>query len=337
MRSSYLEILYQISKTIIAASVKYSTKTMILRSISGLSIAKTFCPESQPNSTKLNPSKLVQAYLGTRIPKKTKSVSRRAFKIFGKFESNKQKTSPNNVKYRALLAASERGNIIYPGESELEQAAMHVIMMWRDPAHVFDDSGLKRMRHFQIEFSVKYVSQKDNKPVEPSSMLFFLGTVRRRLNELGYEIKFFSRPIFKDTKHDLVTILNNRFSEQKSIASITKLHNILTCNDMGRIFDSEFCNKSNSERFHNRLVFRVGLAIGARTTELWQLSLSQLNSKSVNGKSAFVYNHKVGSKTGESKNHQGGIWYINLSTRRIPIRNIDLMHGRLNVFKLIEE
>ena len=125
------------------------------------------------------------------------------------------------------------------------------------------------MHHFLIEFSVKYVSQKDNKPIEPFSMFSYLGNVGRRLNELEYGINLFAGPILKDPKHGLVPVLNNRSSEQQSSGSITKPHNILTCNNMERIFDSEFCNKSNSEGFRSRLVFGVGLAIGARTTELW--------------------------------------------------------------------
>ena len=65
--------------------------------------------------------------------------------------------------------------------------------------------------------------------------------------------------------------------------------------------------------------------------------MSQFDLESVNDKSAFVYCPKVGSKTGESKDQQGGILYVNLSLKRISILDIDLIHGRLNAFKLIEK
>lgn len=73
--------------------------------------------ERQLNSTELNPSNLDQAYLGAHLPKNTKSASRSAFKIFGKFVLNELKNNPNNAKCRTLVVASEHGNVIYPGEN----------------------------------------------------------------------------------------------------------------------------------------------------------------------------------------------------------------------------
>ena len=105
--------------------------------------AKHSAQENQPNSTQVNPSKLAQAYLSTCIPKNAKSASRSSFQIFRKFALTELEPNTNSAEYRALLAASERSDVICPGGKELEQATMRTIMNQCDPAQGFDDSDLK--------------------------------------------------------------------------------------------------------------------------------------------------------------------------------------------------
>ena len=83
-------------------------------------------------------------------------------------------------------------------------------------------------------------------------------------------------------------------------------------------------------------MFAVGLALGARTTELWLVRVDQFKEEIVKSKSAFVYYPKVGSRCGESKNHSGGIKYVKYKPRRIPIHDVTLLNGKLNVFHLIQ-
>ena len=84
-------------------------------------------------------------------------------------------------------------------------------------------------------------------------------------------------------------------------------------------------------------MFAVGLALGARTTELGLVKVDQFKEEIVNGKSELVYYPKVGSRCGESKNHRGGIKYVKYKPRRIPIHDIMLLNGKLNVYKLVQE
>lgn len=100
---------------------------------------------------------------------------------------------------------------------------------------------------------------------------------------------------------------------------------------------SEHCNPQNSLSFRNRLIFAVGLSLGARPTELWGIEMQQLKSENVHGRNAFVYYPKVGSLTGESKNRRGGINAARYRDQGIPIHDIDFLGGSLNVYKLIEQ
>ena len=97
---------------------------------------------------------------------------------------------------------------------------------------------------------------------------------------------------------------------------------MLTIDDIRNIFASEHCNPANAEGYRNRLIFGVGLAIGARPTELCMMKVSQFKREEVNGKAGLVYYPKIDSELGESKNAKGGVHAIKYYVRNIPINDI---------------
>ena len=116
-----------------------------------------------------------------------------------------------------------------------------------------------------------------------------------------------------------------------------KPHDLLSMKDILSIFNYEHCDKRSAKGFRNSLVIAAGLAIGARTTELLMLKVSQFQREILNNKNALAYYPKVGSRVGESKNHEGGIAYVNYRRRVIPIHDIDLLDGESNIYQLINE
>ena len=103
---------------------------------------------------------------------------------------------------------------------------------------------------------------------------------------------------------------------------------------MDQIFDSEYCKQQNAERFRNRLVFPIGLLIGARTTELWILEVSQFRCECIDCKPSYVYYQKL-DRAKKSRNHRG-VKYVNHRPRSIPIANIPMLSGKLNVLQLFK-
>ncbi len=177
--------------------------------------------------------------------------------------------------------------------------------------------------------------EKTGNEFEPSSMLCYIRGIQRRLSEIGFHVNLFDGPIFRDLRSGLVPALNNKFAEQQSYGAVTKSHNILTLKEIETIFESEHCNARNAEGFRKRLIFAVGLAIGAHTTELWGLRVDQFAEEQVNGKDALMYHPKVGSRDGESKNHKGEIKYVKYRPQRIPIHEITFLNGKINIYKLL--
>ena len=141
------------------------------------------------------------------------------------------------------------------------------------------DSGWKRLRHFLIEFAMRYISPRISEEVLPSTMLNYLRSVQSRLGELGFPVNLFAGPIFDDPMEGPKSALDNKFALQQSLGGITRSHNVLTIEEIGSIFHSEYRNPMNSTGYRNRLIFAVGLAIGKRPTKLWLLHLSKFKSE----------------------------------------------------------
>lgn len=201
----------------------------------------------------------------------------------------------------------------------------------------FDDARQLRLRHFLIEFGTRYVSVKKKSSVAPSTMLGYVRGVQRRLKELNYDVNLFSGPIFNYPNEGLKPVLDNKFSLQQSNGATTKSHNILTIDNVKEIFDSEFCNPSNATGFRNRLIFAVGLAIGARPTELCLLWMDQFTHEDRDGQKSWVYTPKVESSKGESKNAKGGVKAVRYRKRAVPIHDASFFGGTLNIYTLMCE
>ena len=110
---------------------------------------------------------------------------------------------------------------------------------------------------------------------------------------------------------------------------------MLTISYTEKMFDSEFRNGGNAEVFRKRLIFPVGLAIEARTAELWILKIDQFKCEKANGRPRIVCYPKVGSRRGELKNLKGCMKCLSYRAQRIHIHDIDLLSGKPSVFRLI--
>lgn len=223
-----------------------------------------------------------------------------------------------------------------PGDGLIEQSAVHAIIQNRIELLKLDSASNEWLCHFLVEFCASYVSKKKKIEVETSSVLTYIRGIQSRFHELNLPVKLLDGPMFTHPQTGLVGTLINKFSEQQSAGARTKSHNILTTDDIETIFDTEYCNPSTATVFRGRLVFSVCLASGARTTELRLIEKEQFKHEVVNYKAALMNYPKVGSRSGESKNHHCGIKYVKYKPCKIPVHNIALVKRKLNFYELMQ-
>lgn len=76
------------------------------------------------------------------------------------------------------------------------------------------DEQLKRICFYLIEVSVNYKSLKSQTEVKPSTMKsYLLGIQRGFEQEWGHSLKILECPIFSCSMFELVSVLDNRFSD----------------------------------------------------------------------------------------------------------------------------
>ena len=194
-----------------------------------------------------------------------------------------------------------------------------------------------RLRNFLIEFGTSYISRKTGNYVAPVTMIAYIRGVQRRLREFGVSVDLLSGPIFAHPVHGLKAAVDNKFAVQQARGRCTTSHNVLTIDDIRTSFASELCNPGNAEGYRNRLVFAVGLAIGAHPTKLCLMEITQLKEEILNGKNFFVYYPKIGSELCGSKNAKGVVHATKHKVRTVPIHDICFFDGTLNVYELIKE
>ena len=160
-------------------------------------------------------------------------------------------------------------------------------------------------------------------------MLGYVRGIQRRLREMEFDVDLFDGPFFNRPKNGLGAIMDNKFVMQQAREGLTKIHNILTLDNVRNIFESEHSIEREANGFRNRLVFAIGLALGGRPTELCYMDASQFKLEKFNGKDSWVYYPKIISGIGESKNAKVGIRAVSYRNRHIPIHDVTFLAAHL--------
>ena len=104
---------------------------------------------------------------------------------------------------------------------------------------------------------------------------------------LSMVVNLFTCPVLADLDRGLVSVLDNKFTEQQARGHTMRPHNVLCAANVCTILDSEHCNVLDVEAFRNRLLFIAGLSIGLRTSELHMLLGSKFKREKADQRGAI--------------------------------------------------
>ncbi len=109
-----------------------------------------------------------------------------------------------------------------------------------------NEESMHLLRHFLIEFVVRYRT-KTSEEVTPNSMKSYVLGVQSSFKECGYIVELTAGPIFADPKEGLLSVLNNLFSEQQAQGMLVKSDNSLSLDDVRKILASPLtCTKTST-------------------------------------------------------------------------------------------
>lgn len=219
-------------------------------------------------------------------------------------------------------------NLIFPGENGSPLPSGH--KNWTD-------LQMKTLQYYLMEFVVGYRS-KTGDEVTPSTMKTYILGLQRYFDQVwGYKLTLTKGPVFNDEKQGLMTVINNRFSEQQSRNKHVVSHNVLTGEDVKKLFESAQLSRATPASFQCRLLFGIALMTAMRPTELRLLRLSQFSKLCMSGEEVWKICSRVGSIDGTSKTSHGGWNAVNSKPKEVIIWNITSLGGSVNIYADIEE
>lgn len=167
----------------------------------------------------------------------------------------------------------------------------------------------------------------------PATMKSYVLGLQRAFKQVwGYELSLLKGPIFDCQSDGLVNVIDNHFSDQQSRGLVTKSHNVMSVNDIKKLYSSDKLSTEHSKGMQARTVFNIALVTGMRPGEITNLKLSQLQKICIDGENAWRMTSVIGCRRGRSKNRKGGLKAVKQKPTEIIIFD-ETYYGSINVFQ----
>lgn len=307
---------------------------------------------SSISSTKQQYSSEATSYMGRKIVTNTEQSNKTAIRRFTTFVLSKMDLSNVTVateKAEWNLFATRMGIENQDDDKNAENMndSINLIrkILFPDSMASYLPSGysnwnteqLENIKYYLVEFAVRY--RKDNgSEVSPQTMKGYICGLQRYFeNEWGYKLRLLDGEIFGNKENGLRCVLENRFNDQQSRGMVTKSHNVLSYEDLVKLYDSDELSKRTPSSFQCRLIFHIALSTAMRASEMLHLRLSQLSFINQKGQDVLMIVGTIGSKKGASKNAPGGISAIKQRPKEICIWNKWQMDGKINIYEDIKQ
>ena len=163
-------------------------------------------------SPALEQSLEAERLMGVKIPRNTLRNNSSDIRAFCKFSFTLIEQRSSYASFKDNLKAATVNSVV----ESIGKRFMETLFVRRKyDGSGFDKIGLFLLRHFLVEFRVHYKGN-NNQEVAPKVMLGYINGIQRSLTNWGFEVRLLQDPIFKDKMSRLVSVLENRFSEQKA-------------------------------------------------------------------------------------------------------------------------
>lgn len=207
------------------------------------------------------------------------------------------------------------------------------------PAHhtAWTTQQLKTVRFHLIEFAVNYRS-KSGEEVKPITMRgYILGLQRAFKYEWGYDLKLLEGDVFNCPAEGLMAVLDNKFSLQQSTGVVAESHNVLSKEDVIKLYESPLLDRDTPLGFQARLVFSVALITAMRPSALVHLTVGQVQKITCGGEQVWKICGVIGSRVGASKTATGGWKAVQDKPQEVCVWNRTCLGGKLNLFEDLED
>lgn len=136
---------------------------------------------------------------------------------------------------------------------------------------------LYRLNNILIKWILSLKNTRTGKDLKPKTYKNYIAGLQRAFKEVwNYDIKLLDAPVFKDPKVGVYTVIDNKIREVQANGTTVDSANILTFNDIERLYSSPYLGKSTAKGFLTRLIFNLGFVTGFRVGEMYNLEMKDV-------------------------------------------------------------
>lgn len=196
---------------------------------------------------------------------------------------------------------------------------------------------LNRLNNILIKFVVHY-RKSDGKEIKPTSLKNYISGFQRGFQtQWDYDIKVMSGPLFNHVKAGVMSVIDNKIRQMQSLGVVKRSHNILTTEDIQKLYDSKLLSIESPKGFITRLLFDIAFMTGFRPSEMENILMKDVQFTSQRGSNVCKIVGHVGGNDGDSKSCQGGYKFTNFQPKAVYIWDMCQLDGRVNCFKDIKQ
>lgn len=166
---------------------------------------------------------------------------------------------------------------------------------------------LFRVRHYLIEFFATVKNSKTGEPLMPTTLKNYVLALQRAFSSIWkYNLRLLQGDVFACANNVLLSVLDNRSPELQAEGHHTNSHNVLSREDVRKLYSSHSMNQKTAKGYLARLFFTILIVTAMRPSALCFLKVSQFSKMEVDNNFVWKISGSVGGDDGTSKTSQGG-------------------------------
>ena len=134
-----------------------------------------------------------------------------------------------------------------------------------------------------------------------------------------------------------MAVWDNKFNPQQSKGIVPERHNVLSKEEVLKLYESSLLDRSTPLRFQARLVFGMALITAMCPCMLVHLAIGQVQKITCGAEEVWKIRGVIGRRVGASKTARGGWKAVKDKPQEVCVWNRSCLDGKLHLFEDIED
>lgn len=190
-----------------------------------------------------------------------------------------------------------------------------------------------KTNYWMKRFVVQY-RQGDSEELKAGTVVTYVRSIQRYIrNFWNHDINFFEDTVFTNKREGFSVLLNNVVADKQARGYHSEKANVLSEDELGKLFASEYLTSLTAVGFQTRLIFELFLVTGFRRKEIAQMERWQVKVFDNVKPRRICIRKRLGSAIGTAKNAQGGTKHAGKTPTEVSIFEVPGGNGPVKLYE----